>query len=79
MTIIVTDSPSLRKIGNDMTPELFKGGCHFIVGGFAAALALYNVMRYVDTQERHSLINAGAYLALFALEFYNTKHHWSQL
>ena len=55
--------------------EGFKGGVHFVVGGFAAALTLYNVMRYAETTERRNLFNACAYLSLFGLEFVNTRHH----
>lgn len=61
-----------------MLAEQFKGGVHFMVGGFAATLSLYNAMRYIETQERHSLVNLCAYTLLFGLEWRNCRHHWSK-
>lgn len=57
--------------------ESFKGGVHFVVGGIAVALALYNLMRAIETHERRNLVNTGAYAALFLLEWRNTRYHWS--
>ena len=61
-----------------MTSEHFKGGVHFVVGGLAATLTLYNLMRYAEDTQRHSLVNACAYALLFGLECHNTKRHWSK-
>ena len=59
-----------------MNSESFKGGVHFLVGGFAFAFALYNTMQYGATKQRRNLFNACAYTALFGLEYVNTAHHW---
>ena len=58
-----------------MSGETFRGGVHFVVGGFAAALTLYNVMRYAEDHETRNLVNIIAYAGLFGLEWKNTQHH----
>lgn len=58
-----------------MSSETFKGLAHFAVGGAAAAFTLYNLMRFAESRERHSLVNVCAYGLLFGLEWHNTKHH----
>jgi hypothetical protein len=61
-----------------MSTEGFKGGVHFVVGGFAGACLLYNLMRFAETRERRNLVNIGAYAALLGLEAVNTRHHWGK-
>lgn len=61
-----------------MSAESFKGGAHFVMGGFAGALLLYNVMRYAETHAWRNALNVGAYTALFGLELVNAKHHWGK-
>ena len=61
-----------------MTGEDFRGDVHFVVGVFAGAFTLYNLMRYAETHERRNLLNVVAYSLLLGLERRNTKHHWSQ-
>lgn len=61
-----------------MSTEVYKGGVHFIVGGFVAAFALYNLMEYLEKRRRHSLLNACAYAGVITLEAVNTHHHWSK-
>jgi hypothetical protein len=58
--------------------EDFRGGVHFVVGGVAAALTLYNLMRFIETKERRNLVNACAYGSLFVLEVTNTRQHWTK-
>lgn len=60
-------------------PEAFKGTVHFIEGGLAAALTLYNLMRFLETRERRNLVNTCAYGLLWWLEYHNTRHHWRRL
>ena len=61
-----------------MAPESFKGGAHFVMGGLAATMLLYNVMRYGETKQARNLTNTCAYLLLFGLEWANCRHHWSR-
>jgi hypothetical protein len=60
------------------TGETFKGGIHGVMGGLAAAFALYNLMTYSQTRQRRNAINAAIYFSLWALENVQAHHHWSQ-
>jgi len=60
-------------------PESFKGAMHFIEGGIAFAIALYNLQRFTETKSRRNLINVVAFGLLVGLEAVNTRHHWSKL
>lgn len=60
------------------TGESFRGGIHFVMGGLALALGLYNVMRFVESRGSAHAINATAYTLLVGLEIVNTHHHWSK-
>lgn len=63
---------------SDETGETFKGGIHFLMGGLALALGLYNVMRFMEVRGRGHAINVAAYALLLGLEAKNTKHHWGR-
>ena len=58
--------------------EQFKGSVHAVMGGLAAAFALYNLMTYQQTKERRNAVNAAVYFSLWALENIQTHCHWSQ-
>lgn len=61
-----------------MNDETAKGVVHFVMGGFAFALGLYNVMRFVESRRAAHAINATAYTLLVGLEIVNTHQHWSR-
>jgi hypothetical protein len=61
-----------------MGSEDFKGGVHGLMGGLAAAFALYNLMAYGERRETRNAINAGIYFGLWLLEGVQARHHWSK-
>lgn len=58
--------------------ELFKGGVHSVMGGLAAAFALYNLMAFSQTKEKRNAANVAIYASLFVLEGFQTHFHWSR-
>lgn len=62
-----------------MSEETFKGGVHFVTGGIAVAMLLYNTMQLAETGDKRNLLNVVIYGLVVPFEAAQALHHWRRV
>lgn len=60
--------------------QAVKGSVHYVTGGLALALTLYQVLRLAEapSSRTHLWVNLAVYAPLFCFEGYHTFRHWQR-